>query len=65
MEPRVNVTKKQFLNFRDIFLVPLFPICPSGVSLKMALVYDGELAPSVEADAYFDALVPARRLLGF
>jgi hypothetical protein len=36
---------------------------PSGVSLKTALVYDGELAPSVEADAYFDALVPARRLL--
>ena len=37
---------------------------PSGVSLKTALVYDGELAPSLEADAYFDALVPARRLLG-
>ncbi len=37
---------------------------PAGVSLRTALVYDGELAPSVEADAYFDALVPARRLLG-
>ena len=37
---------------------------PDGVSLKTALVYDGELAPSVEADGYFDAIVPARRLLG-
>ena len=37
---------------------------PKGVSLKTALVYDGELAPSVEADGYFDAIIPARRLLG-
>ena len=37
---------------------------PQGVSLKTALVYDGELAPSVEADGYFDAIVPASRLLG-
>ena len=37
---------------------------PNGVSLKTALVYEGELAPSVEADGYFDAVVPARRLLG-
>ena len=37
---------------------------PAGVSLKTALVYEGELAPSVEADGYFDAIVPAHRLLG-
>ena len=36
----------------------------SGVSLRTALVYDGELAPSVEADGYIDSVVPARRLLG-
>ena len=35
-----------------------------GVSIKTALVYCGELAPSVEADGYFDAIVPASRLLG-
>ena len=37
---------------------------PKDVSLKTALVYDGELAPSVEADGYFDAIVPASCLLG-
>lgn len=37
---------------------------PPGVSLKTVLVYDGELVPSVEADGYFDSIVPARRLLG-
>lgn len=37
---------------------------PAGVSLKTALVYDGELAPSVEADGYFDAIVPASILFG-
>ena len=26
--------------------------------------YEGELAPSVEADGFFDALVPFERLLG-
>ena len=35
-----------------------------GVSLRTALVYDGELAPSVEADGYIDSIIPARRLLG-
>ena len=35
-----------------------------GVSLRTALVYDGELTPSVEADGYIDSIVPARRLLG-
>ena len=37
---------------------------PNDVSLKTALVYEGELAPSVEADGFFDALVPARTVLG-
>ncbi len=36
----------------------------SGVSLRTALVYEGELAPSVEADGYIDSIIPARRLLG-
>ena len=35
-----------------------------GVSLRTALVYDGELAPSVEADGYIDSVVSARQLLG-
>lgn len=34
------------------------------VSVRTALVYDGELDPVVEADGYFDALVPFRSLLG-
>ena len=35
-----------------------------GVSVRAALVYEGALAPIVEADGYFDAIVPFRRLLG-
>ena len=34
------------------------------VSLRRALVYDGELAPIVEAEGYFDALVQFSDLLG-
>ncbi len=34
-----------------------------GVSVRTALVYEGHLAPIVEADGYFDAIVPFRRLL--
>ena len=37
---------------------------PDGVSARAALVYDGELAPYVETDGYFDALVPFRKVLG-
>ena len=37
---------------------------PVGVSVRTALVYDGELAPSVEADGYFDAVVRFGDLLG-
>jgi hypothetical protein len=33
------------------------------MSVKTALVYDGHLASIVEADGYFDAIVPFRRLL--
>ena len=36
----------------------------SGVSVRTALVYEGNLAPIVEADGYFDAIIPFRRLLG-
>ncbi len=35
-----------------------------GMSIRSALVYDGHLAPIVEADGYFDAIVPFRALLG-
>jgi len=34
-----------------------------GVSVRTALVYDGRLAPIVEADGYFDAIIPFRQLL--
>ena len=37
---------------------------PPGVSIRTALVYDGTIAPTVEANGYFDALIPARALLG-
>lgn len=33
-------------------------------SVRAALVYDGELAETVIADGYFDAIIPFRRLLG-
>lgn len=36
----------------------------NGLSARPVLVYDGELAPSVEGTGYFDALIPASRLLG-
>ena len=36
---------------------------PSSVSVRTALVYDGALAKSVEADGYFDALVPVESLM--
>ena len=37
---------------------------PDGVTMRAALVYDGRLAPIVEADGYFDAAIPFRKLLG-
>lgn len=36
---------------------------PAGVSARAALVYEGHLAPVVEADGYFDSIVPFHRLL--
>lgn len=35
-----------------------------GMTVRPVLVYAGELAKSVEADGYFDALIPAAKLLG-
>ena len=35
-----------------------------GVSVRTALVYEGELAPVVRGNGYFDASVLASRLLG-
>jgi len=37
---------------------------PASLSVRTALVYDGELDPSIEADGYFDAVVTSRALLG-
>lgn len=36
----------------------------TGVSIRTALVYSGELAKSVEAEGFFDAIVPFARLIG-
>ena len=36
---------------------------PRGVSLKTALVYDGHLARTVEADGYFDAVIDIRDVM--
>ena len=35
-----------------------------GISVRTALVYEGRLAPIVEADGYFDAIVSYTKLLG-
>ncbi len=37
---------------------------PQNVSVKTTLVYERHLAPIVEADGYFDALIPLSKLLG-
>lgn len=36
---------------------------PSGVTARIALVYDGHLVPSVEAEGYFDSIIEAKTLL--
>ena len=35
-----------------------------GCAVRAALVYDGELAETIPADGYFDAIVSFKRLLG-
>ena len=35
---------------------------PRDISVRTALVYDGELEPTIEEDNYFDYLIPAERL---
>ena len=35
-----------------------------GCSIRTAIVYEGTLAPIVEAQGYFDAIIPFRTLLG-
>jgi hypothetical protein len=35
-----------------------------GMSARPVLVYDGELAPTVTGRGYFDAIIPARKLIG-
>ena len=37
---------------------------PNGTSIRTALVYDGHLSPLVNADGYFDAIIPFKSLLG-
>jgi hypothetical protein len=34
------------------------------MTVRPVLVYAGELSKTVEADGYFDAIVPARKLFG-
>ena len=34
-----------------------------GVSIRTAIVYDGHLSPSIEAEHGFDVVIPADRLL--
>ena len=36
---------------------------PKSISIRTALVYEGELSKTVEGDGYFDALVPIEVLL--
>ena len=36
----------------------------AGMSVRTALVYEGHLAPIVEADGWFDAIIPFESLLG-
>jgi hypothetical protein len=35
-----------------------------GMTARPVLVYDGELEPSVEGAGFFDAVIPASKLLG-
>ena len=35
-----------------------------GNSIRTALVYDGHLSRTVEADGYFDAIIPFSRIMG-
>ena len=37
---------------------------PHGMSIRTALVYEGELAPVVRGNGYFDAIISAADLLG-
>ncbi len=36
---------------------------PRGISVRTALVYDGHLSPRVEADGFFDTIIPISELL--
>ena len=45
---------------RKISRIPL----RSGMTPRPVLVYDGTLAPSVEGTGFFDAVIPAHKLLG-
>ena len=63
----VEVKRKNFIDSsiedevrRKMNRLPLRP----GMTIRPVLVYAGELAKSVEADGYFDALIPANKLLG-
>ena len=37
---------------------------PDGKSIRTSLVYEGHLAPIVEADDFFDSIVPVQELMG-
>lgn len=36
---------------------------PAGVSIRTALVFDGAIAPTVEANGYFNAIIPFSKLI--
>jgi len=63
----VEVKRKNFIDSsiedevrRKLDRLPVRP----GMTIRPVLVYAGELSKSVEADGYFDALIPAGKLLG-
>lgn len=42
--------------------VDLIPV-PRGISVRTVLVHEGDVAPEVEEDGYFDFIVPIERLM--
>lgn len=63
----VEVKRKNFIDSgieEDVRQkIKRLPVRP-GMTVRPVLVYAGELAKSVEADGYFDAIIPARKLIG-
>ena len=47
----------------DVYEKVLRLVHEKSLSVRTALVYDGHLSPRVEADRFFDFLIPADKLL--